>query len=107
MFPPLPFLAIDMLNLIKFMNKLQLIKKTIKIVNKKGKNLRIFLKYATLINARLLFRDQSFQLQLQNQINSLLLLVGKWIGSRYFLYHIVVLTDDYWDLVLFCTVGMR
>lgn len=57
----------------------------------------------TLVDAGLFLSDKTLELELEDEVDSLLLLLAEWVGCGDLLDHVVVLAYDYRDLVLLAT----
>ena len=80
-------------------SQFQLVNHVVKVVQEQGHHLFVFLENGGLVNACLFLRNKPLQLQFQNQVNGLLLFLCQWIRSRYLFNHVIVLPDNYGNLV--------
>ena len=89
-----------MLDGFEFPSQFDLVDEVLEVLHEDTEDFLIFLQDVGLEDSPIILRYQSLQLQLHDQVQGVLLLQGEGVGGADFLYYVVILSHDDWNLVL-------
>jgi len=103
-FPTLLSHWIELFPFLEFGHQLHLIHYIFEVLSKILECLLVLLKYLRFVETCLLLSNETFQFQLKDKVDCLLLLKSQRIRGAYFLDYVVVLSDNYGDFISFVTI---